>query len=426
MKHIFSTILCLMLSLSMGYAKTHSVLIQNGKSSLTTLTVTDQLGTTYALGSNNIEEGTILTFTLSNSTDFYIKCTDRDNAQPDILDVTTYEITASSPARLRFLVVERQYIVNVWVKPSDGGTISSLLGGFNVDPDEEDASQGKFTYIRSAGTTIDFTANPATNYEFLYWKDNGSTNPNRTITISSNMDLYPYFASPILDNESATYYDNVLSLYPSTINFRLKNRTLKANMWNTICLPFSLSQEQMEAVFGANAVAAFHSAKGDYQGIDIVLDFVTTGGMAANRPYLVYPATDIIDPVFEMVTPASLTNPTAYSDGASAIKLQGTLRPTPMTKDNKQTLCIGANNTVYFPNVSNNIKAFRAYFVVNDGELPQSAPERARFLVLGRDVPADYNAAEINNNNTRKYILDGQLIIEKDGIRYNAQGMIVE
>ncbi len=429
MKH-FSLLLSLCLLTGMAHAATHTVRFTNPYDGSTSFTITDDGGGVYAPGATkyNIEEGITLTFSLSNNSDYSITLYDGKGNTQLATNVTSYPINADAPASLWFMVVEKTYTVTVWHSATYAGEVSMSMAGdaFFYAPDEEDPTTGMYRWELQKGANMDVRATAYSGYEFLYWKDNNSTEANRTITVNEDLNLYPYFGAPLKDNEADAYYTAMASLYEGRINAKLKGRTFAANMWNTLCLPFSLTQEQTEAVFGTGAVAQLVSATGDYTGLDIIVDLVTTGGIQAGQPYLVYPLTDIVEPVFENVQLTTFTNQAAVSSGASNIKLQGVLRPTQMTVDNKQTLFIGQNSTVYFPGVTANIKAYRAYFVINGGNMPDSAPAHPRFIVLGRDLPSDYIATQAENPQAGKQIENGRLVIRKNGHRYTAQGIRID
>ncbi len=195
-------------------------------------------------------------------------------------------------------------------------------------------------------------------------------------------------------------------------------------MWNTICLPFDIPQEQWEGSFGENNVYEYTNATGNYQaGIDLELTPLTSN-MLAQTAYLIYPNQDIVNPLFENVQLVSFTNPMAEGND---VKIQGTLQPTEMTQDNTNTLMVGANNTVFYPSVSAPIRAFRAYFEVET--YGQFGGRRLSARLVIRQSPT--TATDLMDNTTiqsatDKYIENGMLIIERNGIRYNAQGAIMQ
>lgn len=86
----------------------------------------------------------------------------------------------------------------------------------------------------------------------------------------------------------STYTNSHVEKYDGTVRNVVMNRYMFTG-WNTVCLPFSLSAEQINATFGNDCqVEALVST--DVQGTTIVLNFsdVKQAGMEANTPYIVY------------------------------------------------------------------------------------------------------------------------------------------
>lgn len=72
-----------------------------------------------------------------------------------------------------------------------------------------------------------------------------------------------------------------------TVDVRVK-RTIKAGEWNTICLPFAMSAEQVKAAFGTDVEL------GDFQGYEvsddgetIAVQFADAQNIEANHPYII-------------------------------------------------------------------------------------------------------------------------------------------
>ena len=94
--------------------------------------------------------------------------------------------------------------------------------------------------------------------------------------------------------------------------------------------------------------------------------------------------------------------------------------------DGDGVLFLGANNSLFWPNVAGNIKPFRAYFSIAGG--PSNAPLRRGMparIVEQKHTPTGIDDANVNANAV-KHLENGILIIEKNGVRYNAQGQIVK
>lgn len=195
-------------------------------------------------------------------------------------------------------------------------------------------------------------------------------------------------------------------------------RTIKAGMYNTICLPFEVTSAQAKDIFGADVqLRTLKSADLVEEGQVLDLSFEQTSGMYPGTPHLIKTSRDIVNPVFSSVkftrtTPASTTKTNANFVG-TFIKNE-----IPASEDN---LFLGANNTLYFPTVNMPILGMRAYFVIHD--VPAGAVKRARIIENEQVATEIELIMEQPNANSQKLIENGQLIIIRDGIRYNALGI---
>ncbi len=79
-------------------------------------------------------------------------------------------------------------------------------------------------------------------------------------------------------------------------------RTLTADQWNTIVLPFALTEEQIKATFGDNAKVAELTS-----GTASKLEFNTVTAMEANKPYIIKTDADFSSADIEDVTIAKAT-----------------------------------------------------------------------------------------------------------------------
>ena len=85
----------------------------------------------------------------------------------------------------------------------------------------------------------------------------------------------------ILDEKSASYSTPSIGTTRST-EVHLK-RTFSANSWNSLCVPFAISDDEVKTQFGNDAkVAEFTGATAT------TLEFSTCTGIEAGKPYLVY------------------------------------------------------------------------------------------------------------------------------------------
>ena len=195
-------------------------------------------------------------------------------------------------------------------------------------------------------------------------------------------------------------------------------RSLTSSQYNTFCLPFALSNAQLEDIFGAGydlEKLTGSSLAGD----ELTLFFDQVTSLEAGKPYLLQPSVEVTNPSFEGVTISATSPADQISD--EFISFHGTFAPTELTGGNKNLLFLGAENELFWPASTGDIKGFRAYFEV------KGAAQKAK---AARIVKKEDQAQALDNiENTRpaqKRILNGQLVIEKNGTFYNAQGQIVK
>jgi len=226
-------------------------------------------------------------------------------------------------------------------------------------------------------------------------------------------------APSITIDEDETNIETVIGVNDGKIVNAQLDRTLKADMYNTICLPFAVSDEEMSRVFSGAMVKELSSSSVEDDYI-LNLNFSAVSEMAAGVPYIIRPAADIVNPKFVGVT------------------IDKTLRPKNTTNANfigtfiqdeipasENNLFLGANNTLYFPTEDMPILGMRAYFVIHDA--PAGAIRRAR-IVEGGQVATEIELVNSQEPNAKsqKMLINGQLIILRDGKTYNALGQLMQ
>ena len=315
-----------------------------------------------------------------------------------------------------------------------------------VSPAGAGSVTGTGTY--DEGDDVTLTATPANRrYRFLRWTESASevgTSASYSIDdIDATHTLVAVFEevpATIADNEETSYYTATASTFTGSMDFELQ-RTFYAGMWNTVCFPFDLtSTQRSNSDMSGATFYTLTSVTGDAStGLDFNVTAITSETMTARTPYLVqFTGANIVNPVFEGVTLAAnaFTNNTSGSD-LGETKFFGTVHPTSLEiGENSGFLFLGQNNQLYWPNVANDIRAFRAYFYSGNSTV-QAVHPRARIVVRGEtptgiDVIGDDSEYSENSeysehsDTPRKYLHNGNLIIERDGIRYNAQGQVIE
>ena len=157
--------------------------------------------------------------------------------------------------------------------------------------------------------------------------------------------------------------------------------TLNRNLyygWNTFCVPFALTQAQLEEAYGSGAVAKYLSNV-TTDGAAATLHFTPEekGGIKANKAYLLYLTADVTEAkTFSGVTlqPAGDCTTTVSAAGGN-YSFKGILKPTKLTTTDTQYFLNSAGTDFVLPiNNTNAMKATRAYIIVPDA--PGSAQSR--------------------------------------------------
>ena len=154
-----------------------------------------------------------------------------------------------------------------------------------------------------------------------------------------------------------------------TYDVTLADRTLwKDGDWNTLCLPFGLTADQIAAspIAGAD-IRALSDAS--FSNGTLTLNFTdenVTTSITAGTPYIMKWASNssnITNPVFTGVTISNANNDVECDLGDNkSITFKGTYQPLSYTEDTPSILFLGTANNLYYPLNGASIGAQRAYF----------------------------------------------------------------
>lgn len=139
--------------------------------------------------------------------------------------------------------------------------------------------------------------------------------------------------------------------------------------WNTFCVPFALTQTQLEEAYGSGAVAKYLSGV-TTDGAAATLHFTPEegGGIEANKAYLLYLTADVTKPkTFSGVTlqPAGTCTTTVTAADGGDYTFQGILTPTALETNDRQYFLNSAGTAFVLPRAdSSPMKATRAYIIV--------------------------------------------------------------
>ena len=241
------------------------------------------------------------------------------------------------------------------------------------------------------------------------WKGNAQevsfTNPNGHTQVSS---ITVYVSLPTIslseseENKIETKSDISISL----------NRKLVKGVWNTICLPFDVSEAQAKSAFGADVRIAALNAES--KGNTLMFDNKTAEGIKAAVPYLIMPSEVKANNQYEFynvsIKPEN-TTPAATVSTHDGFAFKGIYNKVDITQDinNSKSYAafLGANNTLFKAKSGTTTKGFRAYFAI-----PNSTTTSALRVVV------DGNATSIKNINCG--------VVESDDAVYNLQGQRID
>lgn len=168
-------------------------------------------------------------------------------------------------------------------------------------------------------------------------------------------------------------------------------RTIKANEWSTLVLPFDMTEAQLKEALGSDVkLAEFEDYEADYTGDDVTgltVNFVATDlteGFYGNYPYLVKTSADITEfIVTSTIDPDEEGAVAEYDNGKTGKqrKVLGSLIGTYHAGDAIPADGLFLNgNKFWYSTGGTKIKAFRAYFMLND-VLSNGAEAKVRFMV---------------------------------------------
>ncbi len=270
--------------------------------------------------------------------------------------------------------------------------------------------------------TVNSTGQSMTIY---FYSDDFTTYSGLNLTVS----VIPHVA--LADNADNSSLIATAATSGETLDVTLVGRTLtKDGYWNTLCLPFSLTAEQIAAspLAGATIKTMDNSNTGTSlsDAGALTLKFNTVDAIEAGKPYIVKWETtgdNIVNPTFSNVTISS-TTPTPVENYDQKVTFVGQYSPFSIVAndallgDNQghknEIIMMATQNNLGYSQTTRQLKCFRCHFYVpaNDGELS------ARSIVVDFGDGETTEIGTINNNretiaNNQWYTLDGRKLTGK-------------
>lgn len=225
------------------------------------------------------------------------------------------------------------------------------------------------------------------------------------IVLDENDDVFPL-------NYGSTYSDKTVKV----------KRTIKSNVWNTICLPFDISNEQCKAVFGDGVeIAAFDDYDAEYDEEENVtrvnVKFNDVTEISANTPYIIKSENNISEftlehinliPEEELIVEKGTGKGKNYHAYAQFI---GTYVANTLL-DDVDYLFISSNK-FYYSNGNNKLKGFRAWFWFDDVLTDKVGGAGTKFFFTINDEPTAINGiSSVEKVAEGVYTVSGQKVNE--------------
>ncbi len=231
-------------------------------------------------------------------------------------------------------------------------------------------SQGS-TLSTYYGYNVDYAHIDATNYPGYL------TERNSIIRLGNNID----------NSSIITAFDGL-----TNSKVELSGRTLNKDKWNTLCVPFDISDPT--TVFGTGVKVKTLSGYTN-DGTTVTISFTDAATIEAGKPYIVMlpsGADDMVNPQFSGVT---ISNAALQGITAGDATFKGNYAPVALAKDDKTRLFL-ASNKLYYPTAAVTVKPFRAYF-----ELTSDVPTASGAPNLVIDFGETTGVGELRTENRR-------------------------
>lgn len=190
-------------------------------------------------------------------------------------------------------------------------------------------------------------------------------------------------------------------------------RTINANTWSTICLPFDMSEEQVKAAFGDDVELADFtewSSEEDDEGniVEIEIGFAEIAEIEANHPCLIKVSSPIEEFTLDGIDIVVDEEPMVQVGKKKAER--GYLMGTYVANTTVPEYNLFLNNNLFWYSTGlTTMKAFRAYFELADVLTEVEEASAKVRLVVGDDEASALNTISVGN-------------VEADGIWYTMDG----
>ena len=189
--------------------------------------------------------------------------------------------------------------------------------------------------------------------------------------------------------------------------------------WQTISLPFALDAAQITEIFGDGTQVLEFAKSVATPELAMSLGFIRVNAIQASTPYLIKPTKKVgAGTVLRNVTLETTSNPIKVDNVIMHPLLDKVSYN--YTTDNV-LFFLGSDSYLYYQATDNVLLGLRAYFTFEGvTSMAQASQVRARVVFGENETTGLENIT--NNEAPTKMIQNGQLIIIRDGVKYNVHG----
>ena len=276
------------------------------------------------------------------------------------------------------------------------------IGYYNgqyVWTDADDANNTKWTFSPVDGKTNTYTVftneytDKSVSGTFYLTGSNASTTVGdaHEFVLVSPADYAAVTAEPVVITIDET--QDTPAVETNDANVKLI-RTLSADYWNTLCLPFSLTADELAASPLAGASIKQYASVSNN-----TMSFMDATAIDAGKPYLVKPAYDIVDPLF---TAVNITETEGSTVGDGGFTFTGLLYPKTYDGMGTNPAYLATDGSVKRL-TSGGLKGLRAYFNTPSDAL-------ARIMIGDRITAIESILTPAAANTTAIYDLSGRRV----------------
>ena len=285
-----------------------------------------------------------------------------------------------------------------------------------ANPTEGGTVEGARTYDHGANVTLTAKANEG--YKFVNWTKGevevSTANPYE-FTATEDVELVANFKATTITLTTGNNDAVIAANIGNTVDVVIERSFTANDGYYTLCVPFNMPASVIGKAYSLGTITEHVAGEG------ININLKKENELSAGMPYLVLPEEDMDKLVVKNVTIAEddiAGQGVSNEEGTVNIFFQGYYSASGQTNGTTQYY-VGNNGYLY--NEVVDIRGLCGLFTITDNE-GNPAKVRAR-IVTREDAATGFENITNGENTTIKVIENGQLIIIRNGEKFNAQGV---